>query len=210
MKLVSRHHTTVSLQGNIAVIELSNIFQIFDYGKMSGELRIISEQNNASFFFQEGMLIFGALSVNQKKIGELLLESQLITTAQLRQCLEIHARFGRRRRLGEILVGNGFLDFEKLAEILKNQAREAFTKPFPGTRGCFIFMPINIRPGRRFCSTIELTTSCWKDSFGWIMHRRWEYPVNPDSGRSVLCFWSAFLTSNQWRTYGLVFDNVQQ
>jgi hypothetical protein len=139
MKLVSRHHTTVSLQGNIAVVELSNIFQIFDYGKMSGELRIISEQNNASFFFQEGMLIFGALSVNQKKIGELLLESQLITAVQLRQCLEIHAKFGRRRRLGEILVGNGFLDFEKLAEILKNQAREAFYETLSWNVGMFYY-----------------------------------------------------------------------
>lgn len=139
MKLASHHHTTVSLQGNIAVIELSNIFQIFDYGKMSGELRVISEQNNASFFLQEGILIFGALSVNQKRIGELLVESQLITTAQLHQCLEIHAQYGRRRRLGEILVGNGFLDFEKLAEILKIQARDAFFETLSWNKGTFYF-----------------------------------------------------------------------
>jgi hypothetical protein len=139
MKLDSRHNKGVSLQGNIAEIELSNIFQFFDYANSSGELRVVSEQNNASFFFQKGMLIFGALSVNQKKIGDMLLESNLITAAQLSQCLDIHAQHGRRRRLGDILVKKGFLEFESLAEILKIQAREAFFTTLSWRKGMFFF-----------------------------------------------------------------------
>jgi hypothetical protein len=139
MKLDSRHNTGVSLQGNIAAIELDNIFQFFDYAAASGELRIIGEQNNASFFFQKGMLIFGALSVNQKKIGDLLLESKLITAAQLSLGLDIHARHGRRQRLGAILVKNGFIEFEALAEILKTQAREAFFTTLSWKKGMFYF-----------------------------------------------------------------------
>ena len=139
MKLDARHNSGVALQGNIAAIELNNIFQFFDYASASGELRIIGEENNASFFFQKGMLIFGALSVNQKKIGDLLLESKLITAQQLSQCLEIHAEQGRRRRLGEILVRKGFLEFESLAELLKKQAREAFFTTLSWKKGMFFF-----------------------------------------------------------------------
>lgn len=58
-----------------------DIHRFFDYAAVSGELRIVTEQNKAHFFFQQGMLIYGALHVNQKKIGDLLLESKLITSA---------------------------------------------------------------------------------------------------------------------------------
>lgn len=139
MKLDARHNTGVALQGNIALIELNTIFQFFDYTSASGELRIIGEENNGSFFFRNGMLIFGTLSVNQKKIGDLLLDSQLITAQQLAQSLEIHGQHGGRRRLGEILVHRGFLDYQNLAEMLKKQAREAFFATLAWKKGMFFF-----------------------------------------------------------------------
>ena len=139
MKLDESHNTGAALQGNIAIINLNDIFQFFDYSSASGELRIISEENNASFYFREGLLIFGALSINQKKIGDLLLDSSLITAQQLSACLDIHARFGGQQRLGEILVQKGFLEFEKLAEMLKQQARDAFFSTFSWKRGMFYF-----------------------------------------------------------------------
>lgn len=139
MKLDSRHQMGVALQGNIATIELNNIFQFFDYATASGELRVIAEHNNASFFFQKGILIFGALSVNQKRIGDLLVESKLISGDQLTECLKIHAQHGRRRRLGEILVSKGMLAFESLAEVLKVQAREAFFETLTWRKGMFFF-----------------------------------------------------------------------
>lgn len=139
MKLDECHNSGVALQGNISIIDLNDIFQFFDYASASGELRIISEENNASFYFREGLLIFGALSVNQKKIGDLLLDSSLITSQQLAACLDTHARYGGHRRLGEILVEKGFLEFEKLAEVLKQQAREAFFSTFSWKKGMFYF-----------------------------------------------------------------------
>lgn len=139
MRLDSRHKAGVSLQGNIATIELNNIFQFFDYATVSGELRVVTDHNNASFFFQKGILIFGALSVNQKRVGDLLIESNLITEIQLAECLRIHAQHGRRRRLGDILVRKGMLDYERLAEVLKTQAREAFFETLGWKKGMFFF-----------------------------------------------------------------------
>ena len=82
MKPDVNNNTDVALQGNIAIIELNTIFQFFDYSSASGELRIIGDDNSASFFFRNGLLIFGALSVNQKKIGGLLIDSKLITPGE--------------------------------------------------------------------------------------------------------------------------------
>jgi hypothetical protein len=139
MKLDARHKSGISLQGNIAVIELNNIFQFFDYANVSGELRIIADDNNASFFFQKGILIFGALSKNQKRIGDLLIESGHISEAQLLQCLMIHNQHGARRRLGDIIVRKGYLKMETLAEILQVQARNAFFETLSWKSGMFFF-----------------------------------------------------------------------
>lgn len=139
MDLDPRHKTGVSLQGNIGVIELNNIFQFFDYTNASGELRVVTEGNSASFFFHKGVLIFGTLSVNQKKIGDLLIESGLVTQAQLSLCLRVHTQHGRRRRLGDILVRKGFLEFESLTVMLQKQAKEAFFETLTWKKGMFFF-----------------------------------------------------------------------
>jgi len=139
MRLDARHKSGVALQGNISAIELNNIFQFFDYATLSGELRVVADHNNASFFFQRGILIFGALSVNQKRIGDLLLESNLITEAQLMQCLRIHSQHERQRRLGDIMVKKGFIEYDVLADMLKKQAREAFFETLSWKKGMFFF-----------------------------------------------------------------------
>ena len=71
-------------------------------------MRVVGSVNNASFFFQKGMLIFGALSENQKKIGDMLVDSGVISAYTLAQGLKFHAQYERRRRLGDILVKKGF------------------------------------------------------------------------------------------------------
>ncbi len=147
MKLDSRHMSGVSLQGDIAAIELNNVFQFLHYASLSGELRVVTEHNNGSFFFQRGVLVFGALSIHQKRIGDLLVESGFITEAQLMQCLKIHAKHRRRQRLGDILVKKGFLKFESLSEALKVQAREAFFETLRWKQGMFFFY-INQYPSK--------------------------------------------------------------
>lgn len=139
MRLDSRHKSGISLQGNISVIELNSIFQFFDYATVSGELRVVAEENNASFFFNKGILIFGSMSFNRKKIGDMLVESSLITSDQLGQCLKLHSQHGRRRRLGDILVRKGFVKYEDLADLLQSQAREAFFESLSWKSGMFFF-----------------------------------------------------------------------
>ncbi len=147
MKLDSRHMGGVSLQGDIAAIELNNVFQFLHQSGVSGELRVVTEHNNGSFFFQRGTLVFGALSIHQKRIGDLLVESGCITEVQLKQCLKIHAQHERRHRLGDILVRKGFLDFESLSEALKVQARESFFETLHWKQGMFFFY-INQYPSK--------------------------------------------------------------
>jgi hypothetical protein len=143
----TQHPAEASLQGNIAVIELNTVFQFFDYAALSGELRVVVDHNSASFFFDRGILIFGSLSTNPKRIGTLLLESGLVTGPQLAQCLQIHAREGRQRRVGDILVRHGYLSRDNLTALLKKQGKEAFFETLAWKKGMFYFYP-QLSPGR--------------------------------------------------------------
>ena len=128
-----------ALQGDISSVELNSIFQFLDYATLSGELTVFTEGNSGSFFFHNGMLIFGTLSTNQKQIGHLLIESGFITRKQLNHCLRLHLQQGMRERLGGILVKNGCLDFKNLSETLKRQAKEAFFEILSWKKGMFFF-----------------------------------------------------------------------
>ena len=77
--------------------------------------------------------------MNQKKIGDMLVDSGIISAYQLSQGLEFHAQHGRRRRLGDILVKKGFVKFEELSEMLQVQAREAFFETLNWKEGMFFF-----------------------------------------------------------------------
>ena len=129
----------VSMHGDISVIELNIIFQLFHLGSLSGELLVVANHNSGRFFFDRGTLIFGSLSTNQKRIGELLLASGLVSGAQLAESLRIHTEKGRGRRLGDILVCNGFLAYDNLVELLKQQAREAFFDILAWKSGMFFY-----------------------------------------------------------------------
>ena len=139
MKMESQYTSGISMQGNISVIELNTIFQFLDYAGLSGELRVVTEQNNASFFFNKGLLIFGSLSFNKKRIGDMLIDSGLITRDQLNRCLLIHSQLGGRRRLGDILVRKGLVNFNDLSDSLQVQARDAFFETLSWKRGMFFF-----------------------------------------------------------------------
>ncbi len=127
------------LQGDIAVLDLNNVFQLFDYAGLSGELVVSTEGNQANFFFRKGVLIFGTLAVNRKRIGEMLLESECITRAQLSECLKTHGSSKGEARIGELLVENGFIEYKELAELLRSQAKKSFFETLQWNSGNFSF-----------------------------------------------------------------------
>ncbi len=137
----------ISLQGNIGDIELNTIFQFFDYAALSGELRVEGRNNSALFFFQRGMLVFGTLQTNRKRLGLLLLESGLVSREKLIDALRFHALEGRRTRLGDILVQRGHLTAADLGEVLKAQAKEAFFETLAWKQGMFFFS-VDRSPGK--------------------------------------------------------------
>jgi twitching motility protein PilT len=77
-------------------------------------------------------------TIEDTRLGAMLLESSVLTEEQLERCLEIQALTGGTRMLGQILIEQGILKQELLDDLLQMQAtRRAehaieWTEPSPG------------------------------------------------------------------------------
>lgn len=138
--------STPAMQGDISVITLENVFQLFDFAALTGKLEIESPTNCGTFYFRNGTLIHGLLRLNQRKIGQLLLEAQVITQEQLDECLRLHHQLGPGHRLGQILLKMGYIKPGWLDKSLLAQVKEAFFETLSWHQGTFKFYPDQAPP----------------------------------------------------------------
>jgi hypothetical protein len=130
-----------ALEGNIAVIAIENIFQLFDFASLSGKLEIQSTANCGSFYFRKGVLIHGLLQINQRKVGQLLLDAGVITEEQLQECLRLHEQADAPKRFGQILLEQQYIHPEGLDNTLLRQVKDAFFEALSWNEGSFRFYP---------------------------------------------------------------------
>lgn len=129
----------IAFQGSLAAVRIDDVFQLFDYAALTGELELTTTDNSGCFFFKEGVLVFGLLESNQRKIGEILLESNLVTEKQLTDCLIIHKNAKQQKRLGHILMEQGYIQHDTLSASLAKQVKEAFFEVMQWRNGTFHF-----------------------------------------------------------------------
>lgn len=134
-----RKASKVALQGDIASISIDDIFQLFSHAGLTGELEVLTTGNSGCFFFTKGVLVFGMLETSQKKIGEILLAEQQITSQQLEECLAIHREGDREQRLGHILIQQGYIHPDNLTSSLGRQIKDAFFEALSWKEGNFLF-----------------------------------------------------------------------
>jgi len=130
---------TVALQGDIAVIAIEDIFQLFDFAALTGKLEVFSPANSGIFYFKKGALVHGVLQISPRRIGEILLESRLISPEQLQECLRLHEHQHPQRRFGRILVEKGYIPTDRLNESLLSQIKESFFETLSWQEGSFLF-----------------------------------------------------------------------
>ncbi len=136
-----------ALQGDIAAIGLEDVFQLFNFAGLTGELEVRGVSNTGYFFFKKGALIFGALDNKQSKIGEIFLAGGRITEEQLRECLDIQKQNGHVQRLGQIFIEKEYIRRSNLTASLSRQIRESFFDVLTWTEGTFSFF-INNSPDK--------------------------------------------------------------
>lgn len=131
--------------GNLAVLEPTTVFQIFQLSHLTGKLILKTHDNSASFYFIDGALIHALIGSNRKMIGEFLLEKNVITQRQLKNALKEFKRRKGRKKIGKILIDRGYLDHNSLVSVLQEQIKELVFEVISWREGTFAFFQ-NVRP----------------------------------------------------------------
>jgi len=115
----------MALRGNLKDFSLPDVFQLVQLSGKTGVLRIAGADAEGSIWFREGEVFFAQSNWRRDRLGERLVAAQRITPAALERALELHAAEGPSgRRLGEILVAQGYITHQVLETFVAEQIQD--------------------------------------------------------------------------------------
>ena len=125
--------------GDLSILEPSVVFQIMNFSRITGQLKLVTTGNVASFYFREGELIYATIDTRRKKLGRFLIEREWITEDQLDKVLREFKSKDGRERLGNILIARGYLDYNSLVSAIQEQMKEVVYEVLSWKKGQFVF-----------------------------------------------------------------------
>lgn len=103
----------------------------------SGDLIVESGASARKVTFDRGFVVFASSNLDELRVGNLLLDSNRVTAAQLKHILEIVAR--DKCLIGEAIIQSGFLTPEELDWELERQVRTIATSLYAVREGTYRF-----------------------------------------------------------------------
>ena len=127
------------LQGDLAVVTIEHLMQLLSYAGLSGELQLKTSHNAAVFFVHNGSLVYSYLEKKAKRVGQMLVEKNLITDEHLRECLAQYKWSLSKPKIGTILIEKGYVSQDDLETVVKKQIKSNFFEVLTWKTGSFIF-----------------------------------------------------------------------
>lgn len=112
---------------------LSEEIRSINARRRSGILEVSSAEGSKGIFFRAGQIVFASSAVAADKLGENLIRLGRISRAEF--AAAYRARGGRRRRLGQALVGAGLLSEEEIGRLVARQVETIILSLFTWTSG---------------------------------------------------------------------------
>jgi len=130
----------MGLEGKIETISLCGIFQLLCNESKTGILRVKDGATEYQVYFLEGNILYAIQSMKQARLGQLLIQNNIISPTDLQQCLQEAQK--EKIALGKVLVNKGFLSDEDLAKYLSMQILEILCEIFTWRSGEFFYSDI--------------------------------------------------------------------
>ena len=118
----------MALEGNLKDFSLADMFRLLASGAKSGALHVVSEPSEGVVCFRDGEVIFASSDGVAQTVGARLVDAGVVSDKQLRQAtglMKIQKKTKASRRLGQILVDEGYLEAGVLEYTLREQLADA-------------------------------------------------------------------------------------
>ncbi len=131
----------MALRGNLKDFSLPDVFQLVTFSKKTGVLRIRREDGaEGSVWFREGEVFFAQSNWHGEPLGERLVAASRITPAALGRALDIRRNEAEEgRRLGQILVDEGYITDKVLEAFVQEQIQDTIFDLMRWDEGDFDF-----------------------------------------------------------------------
>ncbi len=130
----------MSLEGKIETVSLSGIFQLLCNESKTGILRIKLDAKEFQVYFLEGNILYAIQSMRMARLGELLVQDQIISPSEINQCLQEAQK--EKIALGKVLVDKGYISFQELSRYISKQILEILCEIFKWQSGEFAYNDI--------------------------------------------------------------------
>ena len=115
----------MALRGSLKDFSLPDVFQLIQLSRKSGILRIKRPDAEGSIWFREGDVFFAQSNWRRELLGQRLVAGQKITPSALARALELRgAEPPGGRRLGQILVDEGYITQQTLEAFVQEQIQD--------------------------------------------------------------------------------------
>ncbi|PKQ29063.1 MAG: hypothetical protein CVT60_07310, partial [Actinobacteria bacterium HGW-Actinobacteria-10] len=116
----------MALRGNLRDFSLPDVFQLVTFSKKTGVLRIKrADGTEGSVWFRDGDVFFAQSNWHGEPLGERLVAASRITPSALAKALTIKQGEGDGgRRLGEILIEEGYITDKVLEAFVQEQIQD--------------------------------------------------------------------------------------
>lgn len=135
----------VALEGNLKDFSLADMFRLLATGKKTGTLFMEREDDaQGRICFDKGRVFFASSNWNRESLGKRLVKDGVISQKQLRQALglqKIQKKEKAGRRLGQILVDEGYLEGKVLEDFIQAQINDTLFDLFRWEKGQLRFEP---------------------------------------------------------------------
>lgn len=118
----------MALEGNLRDFSLVDMFRLLDKGSKSGTLHVTTRDSEGIVCFRDGEIFYASSSTQREPTGKRLTRAGIITEKQLRQAqglMKIQKRDKADRRLGQILVDEGYVEPGILENLVSEQVTDA-------------------------------------------------------------------------------------
>lgn len=118
----------MALEGNLKDFSLADMFRLLQTGAKTGVLHVMSGDVDGVVCFRDGAIYFALASGQREPAGKRLTRLGVISEKQLRQAqglMKIQKKDKADRRLGQILVDEGYLEASVLEGVVRDQVSDA-------------------------------------------------------------------------------------
>jgi Domain of unknown function (DUF4388) len=131
----------MALKGSLKDFSLPDLFQLLNFSKKNGTLNLTRGKARGYICFRNGEVFFATTNWKRQALGMKLLNAGIVNKVQVDEALEMQKTTARGQRLGQLLVGLGYITKDQLEIFVEEQIQDAVFEMLRWTDGGFDFQP---------------------------------------------------------------------